>query len=292
MLAARSVQSRFKRTGVVGTEAARELGLVGLAARASGVALDARRDLPGDLYSAHPVNVLIEDSGDCWARLRLRMREIDESLRWLRQALDAPAHRSGPRPRRARLGPLRPDALCVSVREGFRGPVVQALETGPDGRLAALQGAGSVAAQLVRPRAGGARQRDLGLSDLQQELRPLVLRQRPVGAPMLKAIKVRASQGTQYIQDPRRADPAGFRGKPVIAERPCDTGCGACVAACPTTGDRPRPRAHRPGPLRDVRRLRAAPARPASCRSATTSGSPPPSAAAWSSARPGRRSTR
>ena len=51
---------------------------------------------------------------------------------------------------------------------------------------------------------------------------------------MLKAIKVRASQGTQYIEDPRRADPAGFRGKPVIAERPCDTGCGACVAACPT----------------------------------------------------------
>ena len=30
---------------------------------------------------------------------------------------------------------LRSDALCVSIREGVRGPVVQALETGADGRL-------------------------------------------------------------------------------------------------------------------------------------------------------------
>ena len=35
----------------------------------------------------------------------------------------------------ARSAPLSHDTLCVSVREGFRGPVVQALETGPDGRL-------------------------------------------------------------------------------------------------------------------------------------------------------------
>lgn len=51
---------------------------------------------------------------------------------------------------------------------------------------------------------------------------------------MLKAIKVRASQGSQYIPDPRQANPVGFRGKPVIAERACESGCTACVAACPT----------------------------------------------------------
>ena len=33
---------------------------------------------------------------------------------------------------------------------------------------------------------------------------------------MFKSIRVRASQGTQYIADPRQAVPAGFRGKPVI----------------------------------------------------------------------------
>jgi Ni,Fe-hydrogenase III large subunit len=134
MLSARSVRSRFQRVGVVSNLAASEIGLVGLAARASGVRVDARISLPGLLYTAHPVPLLIEQTGDCWARLKLRMREIDESTRWLTQMLAAPGldlSAAPPLP----IGPLRPDALCISVREGFRGPVVQALETGADGRL-------------------------------------------------------------------------------------------------------------------------------------------------------------
>jgi len=50
---------------------------------------------------------------------------------------------------------------------------------------------------------------------------------------MFKSLVVRASQGTQFIRDPRRADPAGFRGRPVIADTACETGCTSCVAACP-----------------------------------------------------------
>lgn len=51
---------------------------------------------------------------------------------------------------------------------------------------------------------------------------------------MFQSIKVRASQGTQFIPDPRLARPAGFRAKPVIAEQPCDSGCTSCQAVCPT----------------------------------------------------------
>ena len=51
---------------------------------------------------------------------------------------------------------------------------------------------------------------------------------------MLKSIAVRVSQGTQYIPDLRGASPLGFRGKPLIAETDCATGCSACMAACPT----------------------------------------------------------
>jgi Ni,Fe-hydrogenase III small subunit/NAD-dependent dihydropyrimidine dehydrogenase PreA subunit len=50
---------------------------------------------------------------------------------------------------------------------------------------------------------------------------------------VFKSIKVRASQGTQYIPDPRKANPVGFRGKPVIGEAACETGCQACISACP-----------------------------------------------------------
>lgn len=51
---------------------------------------------------------------------------------------------------------------------------------------------------------------------------------------MFKSIAVRVSQGTQYIKDPRKANPVGFRGSPVIAQTACDVGCEACVAICPT----------------------------------------------------------
>ncbi|OGA98082.1 MAG: NADH:ubiquinone oxidoreductase [Burkholderiales bacterium RIFCSPHIGHO2_12_FULL_69_20] len=51
---------------------------------------------------------------------------------------------------------------------------------------------------------------------------------------MLKSIRVRRSQGSQFIPDPRQANPVGFRGRPVIADRACETGCQACETACPT----------------------------------------------------------
>ena len=143
MLGARSVRSRLQGVGVVSSQAAQEIGLVGLAARASGVALDMRGSLPGRLYARHPGEVLTESSGDCWARLRLRMREIDASVRWITQVLQDWDPRQDPANGATRagelagspLGPLAHDTLCVSMCEGSRGPVIHALETGADGRL-------------------------------------------------------------------------------------------------------------------------------------------------------------
>ncbi len=134
MRAARSVKSRFQGVGVVSHQAAQDIGMVGLAGRASAVALDTRASLPGRLHERHPAELLIEPGGDCWARLVLRMREVDASLRWLEAALGdtntrLDGHALQP------PGRVYPDTLCVSVREGFRGPVLHALETGPDGRL-------------------------------------------------------------------------------------------------------------------------------------------------------------
>jgi len=134
MLSARSVQSRFQGVGVVSNQAARDIGLVGLAARASGVAIDTRTSLPGWLHTTFPMALLTEDAGDCWARLKLRMREIDQSMRWLICLLQAP-NLNLAAPAMAMIGPLRPDTLCISVKEGFRGPVVQVLETDEEGKL-------------------------------------------------------------------------------------------------------------------------------------------------------------
>lgn len=134
MLSARSVQSRFRGVGVVSQKAALETGLSGPVARASGVAFDTRASLPGRLYARHPVTLVTEDSGDCWARMKIRMREIEQSLRWLQTVLQAPELKlASAKPMLP--GPLGAERLCVSVTEGFRGPVLQALETGAHGQL-------------------------------------------------------------------------------------------------------------------------------------------------------------
>ena len=50
---------------------------------------------------------------------------------------------------------------------------------------------------------------------------------------MFKSIAVRYSQGSQTIKDPRKASPAGFRGRPRIADTACAAACTACSQACP-----------------------------------------------------------
>ena len=137
MQAALSVRARFQGTGVVSRKTAQELGLTGLVARASGVALDARSELPGRLYAQLPITSLTETTGDCWARMLLRMREIDVSIGWILDILNGGAYDlTADRFHRDVLSaPLRPEALCVSLIEGPRGPVVQVLETGEQGQL-------------------------------------------------------------------------------------------------------------------------------------------------------------
>ncbi|MDO8944679.1 MAG: hydrogenase, partial [Desulfobacterales bacterium] len=136
VLSARSVQARFQGIGVVDRQTAGDIGLVGLVARASAWALDIRASMPGRLYASLPLATLTEDSGDCWARLKLRMREIDESIRWIGRALQEPAAATVQSELQGTgVNRLRPDTMCVSACEGFRGPVFQALETGTDGRL-------------------------------------------------------------------------------------------------------------------------------------------------------------
>lgn len=134
MLGARSVRARFKGVGIVDRQAALDLGLVGPAARASGVATDLRLELPGAAWSVLPIACSVEEGGDCWARMRVRMREIDTSLAWLRCALQADDLPLGALALH-RPGPLRAHAVCVSVCEGVRGPVVQVLETDAQGGL-------------------------------------------------------------------------------------------------------------------------------------------------------------
>lgn len=130
-LSARTVQHRLQGTGALSTALASEIGLVGLVARAAGIPRDVREGA-GGIYREHPIAPSVEWTGDCWARARVRMLEIDRSLAWIGEVTTA-----YPRWRRARgsVGALAPRRLAIAMTEGWRGEVVHALETDAGGGL-------------------------------------------------------------------------------------------------------------------------------------------------------------
>jgi Ni,Fe-hydrogenase III large subunit len=131
-LGARTVQHRLRGAGQVPSGKAEELGFVGMAARACGMRLDTRHPTRG-AYAALPVELRVCEEGDCWARARLRIAEIDASLGWLQSALP----RCVPLAPSAKLiGALPHRHLAVAVVEGWRGEVVHCLETDERGGLA------------------------------------------------------------------------------------------------------------------------------------------------------------
>jgi Ni,Fe-hydrogenase III large subunit len=126
------VRDRFVGTGIVGPDLATRLGLVGLAARASGAQRDLRADLPCEPYGALGVRKMVRSEGDVAARVAVRFDELAESFRLVAViAAQAPAGNI-----RADVDIAAGGARAIGAIEGWRGPVVVALTAGNDGRIA------------------------------------------------------------------------------------------------------------------------------------------------------------
>jgi Ni,Fe-hydrogenase III large subunit len=131
-LSARTVQHRLRGVGTLTAAQASELGVVGLAARASGLPIDMRRLTRAGAYQWRLIEPVVQPDGDCWSRAKVRIEELDASLAWIAATLEYCA--DGQRPLRA-LGEIAPDRLAIAVVEGFRGEIVHCLETGAKGEL-------------------------------------------------------------------------------------------------------------------------------------------------------------
>ena len=125
------LQERFTGSGTVSRALARELGMVGLAGRASGIANDLRCDLGLAPWAAFAVRCASASGGDVAARVAVRFDEIDESLRLCEALL------GGLPPGPVRNAPTGSAAagLGLGLVEGWRGPVFLALETAADGTI-------------------------------------------------------------------------------------------------------------------------------------------------------------
>ena len=126
-----SVLARTEQVGVVSRDTAIELGLVGVAARASGVPIDTRHDHPTGMYRMAQVPVATAMGGDVHARATVRWLEIQRSLELVRALLrELPARAVLTEP-----GELRPGAAVVSLVEGWRGEVAHVVLTDEKGRF-------------------------------------------------------------------------------------------------------------------------------------------------------------
>jgi len=79
---------RVDGVGPISKEQAIDLGLTGPCLRACGVELDLRRANPYLVYSNLDFNIPVYEGGDCLARYYVRMAEIKESIKIVRQLLD------------------------------------------------------------------------------------------------------------------------------------------------------------------------------------------------------------
>lgn len=129
------VYERLHGAGVLPQSLAREFGLVGVAARASGIAYDARRHFQHAAYPELAPDIVTEADGDALSRTRVRVGEINTSIELLLRFLsmlssgsvtdtDDCAHRS-----------LPSDSFGVGVVEAFRGEVIHLICTDDKGAV-------------------------------------------------------------------------------------------------------------------------------------------------------------
>ncbi|MWV40268.1 NADH-quinone oxidoreductase subunit D [Natrialba sp. INN-245] len=81
-------QARCVDTGVLEPDVAKQYGCTGPVARGSGIDYDLRRDDPYGYYDRLEWDVVTESAGDNYARLLVRMGELEESAKIVEQCLD------------------------------------------------------------------------------------------------------------------------------------------------------------------------------------------------------------
>ncbi|HNV71413.1 MAG TPA: NADH-quinone oxidoreductase subunit C [Candidatus Ozemobacteraceae bacterium] len=126
-----SVLARFEQTGTVPLGMARDLGLVGVAGRASGIEHDVRKDFPRGIFQFHQIPVSAWSTGDVFGRAYVRWLEIQRSEGFIKTML-----RSLPAtPIVGECQNPEPGRVVVSLTEGWRGAVCHAAMTDAEGRF-------------------------------------------------------------------------------------------------------------------------------------------------------------
>jgi Ni,Fe-hydrogenase III large subunit/Ni,Fe-hydrogenase III component G len=113
-----SFMDRVEGTGILHITTARDFGVAGLIARASGIGLDMRKIL-GGVYDSLSFNVIQDHAGDVAARLKVRCDEVRESLNIIKQCLEK-LSACEPQIKQDAQGK---EGFAIGCVEAWRGPV-------------------------------------------------------------------------------------------------------------------------------------------------------------------------
>ncbi len=127
------LQDRYFTLGSVPPKLAKELGLCGMAGRASDQAHDARVDqaLFPSAYAQIKVRKITHKTGDAASRVFVRFEEIFESIRLLREIVGGLPSDNISTP----LADNYADGFGAGWVEGWRGPIFVGLEVSQDGKI-------------------------------------------------------------------------------------------------------------------------------------------------------------
>jgi len=127
-----STRDRLEETGILKPKVARDLGVVGIAGRASGFDHDLRRYFPHAAYGQVKFRVPVYQVGDVEHRMQVRIDEVRESLSIIRQLV---ANLPGGA-MRVEIGELPANRTALGYVEGWRGEIFHWIRTAPGNRLA------------------------------------------------------------------------------------------------------------------------------------------------------------
>jgi Ni,Fe-hydrogenase III large subunit len=125
------LQDRFMEAGRVTPELAAQLGLIGLAGRASAQASDLRVDFPVQPYDQLDVRIATRQGGDVAARVAVRFEEVVEAIRLCRLIME----RMPDGPVFTPLLDAPRDDFGLGWIEGWRGEILMAIHTDAAGNI-------------------------------------------------------------------------------------------------------------------------------------------------------------
>jgi Ni,Fe-hydrogenase III large subunit/Ni,Fe-hydrogenase III component G len=126
-----STRDRLERTGVLHPDKARDLGIVGVAGRASGQDLDVRRDHPYAAYDSLEIHAPVYQEGDVLRRMQVRIDEVLQSI----MTIGAVQTRLDRGPHGVPLPTLPADQYALGAVEGWRGEILYWVRTGSGNRI-------------------------------------------------------------------------------------------------------------------------------------------------------------